>query len=114
MFDAETTGKNIGSTLNRSYRLQSTNQHTVILPNVLNPIGGKIFPPKKGARGISGLRADIRDGRVTIAQLAAMPLRVLTDRYGWSSDGSAGYARKQILAYGLGGRMRDEHGKPRR
>jgi hypothetical protein len=58
------------------------------------------------------MRADIRDGLLSMQQLTAMSCGQLGLMYGVSS-GAAYRGRRHIILYGLGGRLRDEHNRPR-
>lgn len=101
---------NVAATYSLQLRDKSTKQHTV--RNAYNPYGGKIKTARKGARGVAGMRADFLDGSLTLLKVSQLTARQLAVLYN-CNPGTAYRARKQILAYGAGGRMRDERNRHR-
>jgi hypothetical protein len=60
--------------------------------------GGRPKPPEKGAPGISGLRADLADGTLTVNQLQSMPLSQIARRYACSIEHAGRMKRKTLNA----------------
>lgn len=61
------------------------------------PFGGPPKLPEPGAIGIAGMRADLRDGRLTIPALRAASTGALAKRYAISRP-SASRAKARLLA----------------
>jgi len=61
------------------------------------PFGGPCKLPERGASGIAGMRADLRDGRLTIAMLSGTTVGDLARRYRISKP-SASRAKARLLA----------------
>jgi hypothetical protein len=61
------------------------------------PFGGPRKPPERGAPGIAGMRADLRDGELSIASLRTTTVGHLAKRY-MVSKPSASRAKTRLLA----------------
>jgi hypothetical protein len=79
---------------------------------VSNPYGAALAPPRRGAKGRAGIRADIASGRITVRQLALMTTRAIMERYKVSKAG-AWYCRQYISRYGIEGKHRYLGGEPK-
>ena len=74
-------------------------------PTHLNPMAGVAGrtpdKPRKGARGISGVRYDILHGTLTVREFTMMATRDIAKRYRVTSSG-AKYCRAYIAKHGAG------------
>ncbi len=68
-------------------------------PDVINPFGGKPKPPRKGAKGVAGVRADLRDGVLTIHDIARMRVCDLAVKYRVNRR-HAGRIKKMLMMHG--------------
>jgi hypothetical protein len=99
----------IGDTLQEvlSTFLPSTRRH------VTNPYG-RAARAITGGKGMAGLRADLRDGRITLREACMMGRGELRRRYRLKSGGSAYYMQRMLRLYAGGSALHDALGKPRK
>ena len=93
-------------------RVVSTLHKSKQMPVPYGYYGSSLRLARRNARGIAGLRADLRDGRITLRELALMSAADIGWRYK-VKRGSARYMKRAILDYGGGSRCRDAAGNPR-
>jgi hypothetical protein len=105
--------EDLAAVLAQAMKRQATSLHIVgspqgkfrWVPNVINKLGGKLTKPRRGAKGIAGVRADLRDGLITVREISMMPSSVLAKRYR-VSDGRAYQIREHVAQYGIDGKLR--------
>lgn len=78
-----------------SRKQRSYNPSQNLVPGA-NHVGGTPKKPRKGAKGIAGVRADIRDGVITPRDFGMLSLREISTRYRVRYPGSAALLRDTI------------------
>ena len=75
-------------------------------------VNGRPIKTRKGAPGIAGLRADLRDGRITVREISMLSAKDIAARYRVALS----YVQRMrdcVLIYGGGSRCRNADGTPR-
>ncbi len=97
MFDATTN--RIVNVVSARPRLHKRSDN--LIPGA-NPNGKAPKAPKKGAKGIAGIRWDILHGTLTVREFTMLSLKEISKRYRVYYPSSARYCREYIAKHGAG------------